>query len=116
MRIFPRKGFTLVEIILVVAVIAILLAIAIPNYLKVRTSSKKTVCINNLKQIDSAIDQWAMENNIPEGTTPGDEIDIYLKKGTRPTCPAGGQYTIYSVGTKPQVTCSLEADGHKLPE
>ncbi len=116
MNIFPRKGFSLVEIILVVAVIAILLSIALPNYMKTRATSKKTICINNLKQIDAAIDQWAMENNIPEGTAPGDEIDNYIKKDVRPACPAGGTYTLYAVGSKPQVTCSLEADGHKLPE
>lgn len=116
MDIFSRKGFTLVEIIITVAVIAILLAIALPNYIKTRATSKKTICINNLKQIDAAIDRWAMENNIPEGTMPGDEIDNYLKNGVQPTCPAGGTYTLYAVGSKPQITCSLEADGHKLPE
>ncbi len=116
MKIFPRRGFTLVEVIIVVAVIAILLAISVPNYLKTRTISKKVVCINNLKQIDAAIDQWSMENNVPDGAAPPDEIYHYIKKETKPVCPSGGVYTVYSVGSKPQVTCSLESEGHKLPD
>lgn len=111
-----RKAFTLVEIIIVVAVIAILLAIALPNYIKTRTVSKKTICINNMKQIDGAIDQWAMENDIAEGTTPGDDIYSYIKGAKEPVCPSGGTYALYPVGSKPQIRCSLEDEGHVLPE
>ncbi|MDD5495480.1 MAG: prepilin-type N-terminal cleavage/methylation domain-containing protein [Candidatus Omnitrophica bacterium] len=108
-------GFTLVEIMIVVAIIAIIIAIALPNYLKTSTVSKKTICINNLKQIDAAIDQWAMENDIPKGAQATEEVYDYVN-GSRITCPSGGVYTLHSVGSKPQVTCSLENEGHKLPE
>lgn len=110
-----KKAFTLVEIMIVVAVMGILLGIAIPGYLKYRTTTKRTICINNLKQIDGAIDQWAFEHKVPEGIdpTPEQEEEIYanLKSG-KPTCPSGGTYTITTVGASPQVTCSIE--GHVL--
>lgn len=104
---------------IVVAIIATILAIALPNYLTSSNSSKKTICINNLKQVDAAIDQWTIDNSVSAGVLPGasDEIAIYnYVKGGEPTCPSGGVYTIYPVGSKPQVKCSLESQGHKLPE
>lgn len=119
MRIFLCKAFTLVEIMVVVAIIAIILAIALPNYLTSGTTSKKTACINNLKQIDAAVDQWAIDYNVSTGSLPNsqqeEEIYSYVKGG-KPNCPSGGTYTIYQVGVKPQVRCSLENEDHKLPE
>ena len=111
-----KKAFTLVEMMIVVGVIGILLGIAIPGYLKYRTITKRTICINNLKQIDGAIDQWAFEHEVSEGIdlTPEQEEEIYANlKGGKPTCPSGGTYTITTVGASPQVTCSIE--GHVLP-
>jgi prepilin-type N-terminal cleavage/methylation domain-containing protein len=113
---YCRKGFTLIEIVIVLAIVAVILAIALPNYLTSGSKSKKTICINNLKLIDAAIDQWAMENNIPDGADPSDDIYSYIK-GKKPECPSGGEYTLYPVGSKPQVRCSLEdAEDHRLPE
>ncbi|MBI4974978.1 MAG: prepilin-type N-terminal cleavage/methylation domain-containing protein [Candidatus Omnitrophica bacterium] len=110
MIIFLRKAFTLVEIMIVVAIVAIILAIALPNYLTSSETSKKTACINNLKTIDAAVDQWAIDYK-------QQEEDIYnYVKGGKPKCPSGGTYTIYQVGVKPQVRCSLENEDHKLPE
>ena len=111
-----RHGFTLVEIMIVVLIIGILLAIAVPNFIKARESSRTKACIANLKQIDSAKEQWAMDNNKANGSTVSLATDLvgsgkYIK--STPTCPASGTYTEGAVGTDP--SCSLSASGHKLP-
>ena len=108
-----RKGFTLVEIMIVVAIIGLLAAIAIPNFVKARETAQANACINNMRQIESAKEQWALE----KGKTTGDavtvaEAELYIKGGM-PTCPAGGAYTVGAVGT--DVVCSLAAKGHVLP-
>ena len=117
---FRNKGFTIIEIMVVVIIIASLVAIASLNYLKSNKTSAKAVCINNLREIDKAIDQWALDHNIPDGTPPTseqeDEIYGYIS-GRKPECPSKGEYTIEAVGSRPQVRCSRgESEGHKLPE
>lgn len=113
-----RRGFTLVEIMIVVAVMAILLSVALPNYLKSGKSTAKNACILNLRQIDGAMEQWAINNNILAGTIPSssqdEEIYSYVDGGI-PTCPSAGEYSIHAIGSLPQVTCSREDEGHKLP-
>jgi len=112
-----RQGFTLVEIMIVVAIIALLAAIAIPSFMKSRTESRKSACINNLRLIDHAKQQWATANTGSTATdTPADAlIDGYLKNG-HPSCPAGGSYTYGNMSTLPACSLSADADGgHKLP-
>ena len=105
-------GFTLVEIMIVVAIIGLLAAIAIPNFVKARGTAQKNACINNLRQIDGAKEQWALENKKSAGSTTVDaEVNAYIK-GAAPSCPGGGNYTYNVVDTNP--ACSLTASGHSL--
>lgn len=79
-----RGGFTLVEIMIVVAIIALLASIAVPNFLRSRKRSQATQVLEDLRLIDSAIDQYAIENNKKEGDdVTWDELRPYLKTGTR---------------------------------
>ena len=78
-----RGGFTLVEIMIVVAIIALLAAIAVPNFLRARKRSQATRCLEDLRIIDSAQDQYAIENNKSSGNAVNwTDIQSYLKNGS----------------------------------
>ena len=84
MKILNRKsGFTLVEIMIVVAIIALLAAIAVPGFLRARKRSQATRILNSLRMIDSAVDQYAIETNKATGAPVGvADWTNYLKKGS----------------------------------
>ncbi|HOE96384.1 MAG TPA: prepilin-type N-terminal cleavage/methylation domain-containing protein [Candidatus Sumerlaeota bacterium] len=107
------KGFTLVEIMIVVAIIGILIAIAVPGFVRARTQSRNRACQENLTKIDGAKEQHALENDLAPGAAvamsdlvTGDPTTSYLK--VEPECPESGTYTVGAVGTDP--TCSVGGD------
>ena len=121
-----RKGFTLVEIMIVVAIIGILLAIAIPSFMRARETARAKACQENLQKIDSAKEQWALETNKSNGyvldiTFLEDEEVVgpegYIKK--KPICPAGGEYTVNVIGVDPECSIGVSLNNpafyHVLP-
>ena len=94
-----KAGFTLVEIMIVVAIIGLLAAIAIPNFVRARENAQLNSILNNLRILDGAKDQWALEQKQGTGSTPvWSDLGPYLKGGTIKGV-VGETYTIETVGT-----------------
>jgi len=115
-NIAKKRAFTLVEIMIVVLIIGILLAIAVPNFMKARDNSRAKSCMANLTQISAAKEQAAMDLRLQDTDTPtqGQLWPAYIKSW--PLEPAGGTYTIGDMSTNP--TCSVGAAStppHVLP-
>jgi len=107
-KLMGKQGFTLVEIMIVVAIIGLLAAVAIPNFMRARTQAQTNACIANLKQMDGAKTLWALDggSGTPNWT---DLVTAYLK--AIPSCPANGTYTLNDADSDP--TC--DQSGHVLP-
>jgi len=101
-----NSAFTLVEIMIVVAIIGLLAAIAIPSFVKARNTSQQNACINNLRIIDDGKQQWAFVARQANGAACVDaSVNEYIKGSTYPICPGGGTYTYCNVGSAPE--CSV---------
>jgi prepilin-type N-terminal cleavage/methylation domain-containing protein len=109
----PRpQAFTLVEIMIVVATIGILASVAIPNYVRARGASQENACINNLRQLDSAVQQWALENKkAPTEAASLADATPYLKNSI--SCPAGGTTITdsYSVASAQEAPTCISPGG-----
>ena len=111
-----KQGFTLVEIMIVVAIIGLLAAIAIPSFMKARTQSQANACINNLRQIESGKEQWALAAKQKSGDpVVTSEVLAYVKNPTSATnCPGGGTITFNAIGTNAVCSLATETPPHAL--
>lgn len=105
------QGFTLIEIMIVVAIIALLAMIAIPGFASARLRAQKDACLNNLRIISDAKQQYAMDNNNAAPGTMANLVPTYIAR--TPQCTAGGVYRTRSMARDP--ACNLGATlGHTI--
>lgn len=115
MRISIEKqtdAFTLIEVVVVAAIIGVLATLIIPNFVRSRTTAQQNSCIENLKKIESAKETWAFEKQKKDGDVPSDSdlfgAMLYIKEA--PTCPSGGIYDLKPLGEKP--VCNQSGHGY----
>lgn len=106
-------AFTLIEIMIVVAIIGLLMGVAIPSINQARKRATSTTCQSNLRTIKAAVQMWALDARKGDGAAVDTSAIVILLEGSNmPVCPGGGTYTINPVGAPP--ACSLAAQGHSI--
>ncbi len=115
-RLHPYRAFTLIEVMFAILIVGMLAALATPSFLNARQKSRRNICIENLRQMDSAVQQWAFENAVATQISysfTNTAIRKYLKGSQLPECPAGGVYGAGDdVGDVPTCTVSGHALGN----
>ena len=111
------RGFTLVEIMIVVLIIAVLLSIAVPQFIGARMRAQQRTCMNNLRAIVYAKEMLAGDNHLPEGAPVAltDLWPAYIKTPGAPNCPGGGTYTVNAIGTDPECSINTGDYPHLTP-
>ena len=120
-----QSGFTIVEIMIIVLILGILLMVAVPDFSRVRELSHSKSCVDNLKKIDAAKQQYSLAHKLMSGA-PDPGLDAltgsagasaYLKE--KPVCPSNGAYVVNAIGLAPACSVSANVDAryapHKLP-
>lgn len=115
-----RSAFSAWEILIVVSIVVVVAVIAIPNFVKARSQSATNPCINNLRHIDAAANQFALEKGLTNGQAIRFPADLtpYIKlnsAGKIPPCQNGGVYRISKVGETPTCSMSTLTPAHVLP-
>jgi prepilin-type N-terminal cleavage/methylation domain-containing protein len=112
-----EKGFTLLEVMIVVLIISLLLMIAIPQFYNARMRAQQRTCMNNLRQIVYAKEMLAHNKNLSDGA-PVAITDIwpdYIRSPGQPVCPAGGAYNVNNIGVDPSCTINAGPYAHLAP-
>lgn len=106
-----ERGFTLVEILIIVALISLIMGIAMPHFIRARRDSQASLCCENLEQLENAKSQWAFASNAGDNAVPIDaDLSPYLSSNAVPDCPSNGAYALGTTGTETvydPATCSL---------
>lgn len=111
----PGQGSRIGEVTIVLVAAFGLLLVLYTSFSRARQTSQQNACIGNLRQMDSAKEQWAMENGKEDhDAVTTRDVNAYIKGSMTPTCPGGGQYTYRVIGTNP--TCNtVRPTSHRLP-